>query len=91
MNCLVLCYFIVKDIQQERTAVLPRSQINALCFLGPYPMLFDYIYLNSQFNTLSIDIKTLEIILRSILWQCWELKKSFFYQHFLNMDISLHR
>ena len=32
----------------------------------------------------------MEIILWSIVWQCGELKILNFYQHFLNMDISLH-
>ena len=32
----------------------------------------------------------MEILLWSIVWQCGELKNLNFYQHFFNMDISLH-
>ena len=38
----------------------------------------------------SIDINIMEILLWNIVWHCGELKDLNFYQHFLNMDISLH-
>ena len=73
-HCITVFTSRVKDRQQERTAVLSRSYLNALCDFAPYTLYVYYIYLDSQLITLSIDINIMEIILRNILWLCGKLK-----------------
>ena len=46
--------------------------------------------LNSHLNTLSNDINYIIIVLRGIVWECWELKKLIIHKLFLNTDISLN-
>ena len=52
----VQCSWKLKDRQQERTAVLSRSYLNALCACAPYTLYVNYIYLESQLINLSTDI-----------------------------------